>query len=131
MTAITETKSASGTRPQPANYAPPAVNIHQDADGYTLEVEMPGVPRDGVDVTFEDGKLTLTGHRAAASPDGLVYRESPEADYRRVFDLNPDVDASRIEAKVEQGPAGRSVAQGGKRQAPPHLGKLRNGWSQN
>ncbi len=82
----------------------PAVQIRQDSDGYTIEAEMPGVSRDGVDVTFEDGKLTLTGRRRARAVEAkTIHRESSRADYRRVFDLDPSVDASRIAATVEQG----------------------------
>ncbi len=82
----------------------PAVNIRQDADGYTIEAEMPGVTREDVLVTFEDGKLTLHGRRRAPEALGrAVYRESNRADYRRVFDLDSTVDASKIEASVEQG----------------------------
>lgn len=82
----------------------PAVNIRQTGDGYTLEVEMPGVSKGGVEITFEDGKLALVGRRnrtpSSAQP---VYRESPDADYRRVFDLDPTVDAEKIKASIEQG----------------------------
>ncbi|MDD5198646.1 MAG: Hsp20/alpha crystallin family protein [Terrimicrobiaceae bacterium] len=104
MSQIVETKPASPARAQFANFVVPAVNIHQDADGYTLEAEMPGVPKSGVEVTFEDGKLTLTGHRPGnGTAEGAVYRESSEADYRRAFDLDPSIDSSRIEAGIEQG----------------------------
>lgn len=104
MSQIIETKPAPVARPQAANFVVPAVNIHQNADGYSLEVEMPGVSKSGVEVTFEDGKLTLTGHRAnGTGGESPVYRESAEADYRRVFDLDPSIDSSRIEASIEQG----------------------------
>lgn len=84
-------------------FVAPRVNIHQDADGYTLEVEMPGVARSGVEVSFEDGKLVLAGHPSAAEPGRPVYRERPGASFRRVFDLDPSIDAGKISAKMEQG----------------------------
>lgn len=91
------------TKAERVDYLVPPVNIHQDADGYTLEVEMPGVPKSGVEVTFEDGKLTLTGHRTGREEEGYTYRESSESDYRRVFDLDPSIDSGRIEASIDQG----------------------------
>jgi HSP20 family protein len=104
MSQIVETKPAPVVRPANTNFVVPAVNIHQNADGYTLEVEMPGVAKGGVEVTFEDGKLTLVGRRTdPEKTEGLVYRESAEADYRRVFDLDPSIDSSRIDATIEQG----------------------------
>jgi len=85
-------------------YATPAVNLHHDPDGFTLEVEMPGVTREGVDITFDDGKLTLTGHRIRGeAPGKAVYSESRKWEYRRVFDLDPSIDPEKITASIDQG----------------------------
>jgi HSP20 family protein len=85
-------------------YVTPEVNIFETKDGYFLEAELPGVSKEGLDVTVEDNQLTLIGRRNdTASREGLVYRESSTAAYRRVFELNPAIDTSRIEAKIEQG----------------------------
>ena len=66
---------------------------------------MPGVGKQGVEVTVEDGKLILGGHRTAASNDfgRALYRERKMSEYRRVFDLDPSIDAARISARIEQG----------------------------
>jgi len=82
----------------------PRVNLRQDNDGYTLEVEMPGVSKDGVELTVEDGRLTLVGHRKPVeSTTQAVYRERSSAEYRRVFDLDPSIDSNRISAQIDQG----------------------------
>lgn len=102
MSQIAEKETVA--RPERQEYVTPVVNIHQDADGYTLEVEMPGVSKSGVEVTFEDGKLSLVGRRSRPEKvENLVYRETSEADYRRVFDLDPSIDAGKIEAGISQG----------------------------
>ena len=86
------------------NYTTPLANIRETADGYLLEAEMPSVAKDGLEVTVENGKLALTGRRAAAAAPGRsVYRESRGADYRRVFELDPSIDAAKITARIEQG----------------------------
>jgi HSP20 family protein len=37
-------------------------------------------------------------------PEGeACYCESPQADYRRIFELGPDVDTSQISAEMQQG----------------------------
>jgi HSP20 family protein len=101
MTTLAPTKDESGQR---VEYSAPVVNLHQDADGFTLEVEMPGVGKQGVEVTVEDGKLILSGHRVPAADFGKpVHRERKAAGYRRVFDLDPSIDATRISARIEQG----------------------------
>ena len=85
-------------------YVSPAVNLHHDADGFTLEAEMPGVRKEGVEITYDDGKLTLTGHRAVPVPSGnAVYTESAGQAYRRVFDLDLSVDSEKITARIDQG----------------------------
>jgi HSP20 family protein len=85
-------------------YVTPRVNLHQDAEGYSLEVEMPGVGKDGVEITAGDGKLVIVGHRAPAPELGRpVYRERSAAAFRRVFDLDPSIDPGSITATVDQG----------------------------
>jgi HSP20 family protein len=102
MTTLAPVKAEAGQR---VEYFTPVVNLHQDADGFTLEVEMPGVGKQGVEVTVEDGKLILGGHRTAAASDfgRAVYHERKMGEYRRVFDLDPSIDAARISARIEQG----------------------------
>jgi HSP20 family protein len=94
----------TGELTQRVEYFTPLVNLHQDADGYSLEVEMPGVSKQGVEITVGDGKLIIGGHRAPGGEFGrAVYRERRAGEYRRVFDLDPSIDGSRISASMEQG----------------------------
>lgn len=87
-----------------ANYLTPLANIRETADGYLLEAEMPGVSREGLEVTVENGELAICGRRTPVEVKGQpVYRESRGWDYRRVFELDPSIDASKISAKIEQG----------------------------
>jgi HSP20 family protein len=97
-----QTPAGNGlNRPQ---YVVPAANVRDDKDGYVLEAEMPGVNKEGLSVTFEKGELVIQGCRRAAETRGTrVYRESRGADYRRVFELDPSIDASKITAKIDQG----------------------------
>jgi len=85
-------------------YSAPDVNIFETKDDYVLEAEMPGVSKDGLEITLEGNVLTLVGHRSDETPLGeAVYRESRPVDYRRVFELDPAIDADKINARVEQG----------------------------
>lgn len=82
----------------------PAVNILENKDGYVIEAEMPGVNKDGLEITVEGNELTILGRRAKNAFDGeTLYRESGDADYRRSFELDPAIDANKIAARVEQG----------------------------
>jgi HSP20 family protein len=105
MSYTIEQKPEAATRRETrVEYCTPAVNLRDDAEGFTLEVEMPGVAKSGVDLSFDEGKLTLVGHRAERSVPGTrLHGESAARDYRRVFDLDPTIDPERITASLEQG----------------------------
>jgi HSP20 family protein len=82
----------------------PEVNIFETPEGYMLEGEMPGVTREGLEITLEGNTLTIVGHRKEADfGANPVYRESKAGSFRRVFELDPTIDTSRINAKMEQG----------------------------
>lgn len=82
----------------------PCVNVCETREDYVVQAEMPGVNREGLEITVEDHTLTLTGRRAAPVTTGTpLYVESKPAGFRRVFELDPMVDTSKIAAKLEQG----------------------------
>ncbi len=102
-TAQTEQRPARETRPERA-YVSPEVNIYETQDGYVLEAEMPGVSKEGLEITLEDHELPIVGHRQPETVAGTpLFQERRQADYRRVFELDPAIDTGRISAKMNQG----------------------------
>ena len=96
--------STQGNGANRVNYLTPLANILETKDGYVLEAEMPGVNKDGLDITVENGELTIIGRRAATEPRGReVYRESHAFDYRRTFELDPSIDTTHVTARIDQG----------------------------
>jgi HSP20 family protein len=96
--------STENNRPQPAPFATPVVDIESTEDGYLLHAEMPGVNREGIEVTVDNGDLILVGHRKPLNVSGqLVHRESRWYDFRRVYELDPSIDTSRITARIDAG----------------------------
>lgn len=84
--------------------AAPEVNIFENKDGYVLEAEMPGVSKEGLEITLEEHELTIMGRRHTdAAPGEALFRESQARDYRRVFELDPAIDTAKVSAKMEQG----------------------------
>ena len=85
-------------------YVAPNVNIFETPEGYVLQAEMPGVSKDGLDITLEGSEITVTGRRNPETVAGeTLFRESNAADYRRVFELDPAIDTGKVSAKIEQG----------------------------
>src|SRR5437588_10343409 len=86
---------------RPEEYVSPEVNIFETGDGYILEAEMPGVNKQGLEVTLEGNELTLVGRRHAEPVPGYpLFRESQPRDYRRVFELDPAIDTAQVSARV-------------------------------
>ena len=100
---VAEQKSAATAL---RRYVRPRADITETAHGFVVQVEMPGVNRQGLEVTFENGELTLVGHRTPVTvPTGseLMYRETRPSDFRRTFELDQSIDAAGITAKLDQG----------------------------
>lgn len=85
-------------------FVSPEVNIFETKDGYVLEAEMPGVNKEGLEITLEGTEITIVGHRQPEPmPGSPLFRESQGWDFRRVFELDPAIDTSKISASMEQG----------------------------
>ena len=82
----------------------PPVNITARNDEYLLEIEMPGVNKEGLEISVEGNQLTIVGKRQPEHIAGeVVYRESAEGEYRRVFEISSDIDTGKISAEMHQG----------------------------
>lgn len=89
----------------PAGWTP-AVDVQETDDAYLLEAELPGLNKDDVNVSFEDGVLTLTGERK-------FEEETEEKNYRRIerrygtfsrsFNLGRHIDSDKVEATFKDG----------------------------
>jgi HSP20 family protein len=105
MKATVQTEQRPKAEPrQQQEYALPEVNIFENKDGYTVEAEMPGVSKDGLEITLEGNEITIVGHRNHEAATGTsLFQERGHADFRRVFELDPAIDTARIAAKMDQG----------------------------
>jgi HSP20 family protein len=93
-----------GDRAQTEQFGVPSASVIEVADGYTLELEMPGVTKDGLDISVENNELTITGRRSLPTVQGtLIHHESRPENFRRTFELDPSIDADKISAKIDQG----------------------------
>lgn len=103
-TLVRENRSSNGERQTTEQFVTPAATVLENADGYTLEVEMPGVSKENLEMWVENNELTILGRRAMPSVEGtLIHRESRSANFRRSFEIDPSIDAAKISAKIEQG----------------------------
>ena len=93
----------SGT--SPAAWAP-AADISERKDAYLVAVELPGVDAGQVEITIEDGLLTIQGERRFAhdSAEEKVHRaERCYGAFRRSITLPSHIEADKAEASVQDG----------------------------
>jgi HSP20 family molecular chaperone IbpA len=103
----TETQPTPATEkvaaPQTNTLRPPAT-ITANEDGYVLAIDLPGVRKEDLTIAFENAELTITGRRSHYPANAkLVFSESAPGEFRRVFELDPAIDATRITARLEDG----------------------------
>jgi HSP20 family protein len=94
-----------GTGPASQAWAP-AVDITERKDAYLVAAELPGVAADDVQITFQDGLLTIQGerHPATDAAEEKVHRaERRYGAFRRSITLPSHVRADKIEASAQDG----------------------------
>lgn len=84
----------------------PALDVIEQEDQILLRAELPGLADEEVDITLENGKLTLKGEKKFQheASDGHYRRiESRYGSFRRVFTLPNAVDPEGIDAQFRNG----------------------------
>jgi HSP20 family molecular chaperone IbpA len=83
----------------------PRVDVFEDERGITLLADLPGVPRDKLELKVEGDTLHVEGTVQPATPDGLeaVYAEVRVPRFRRSFTLSRELDTQRVEANLKDG----------------------------
>ena len=110
-TSKTELQKMNPTTPATADKSPdtrallPRVDVFEDERGITLLADLPGVPRDQLDIKVDGDTLTIEGTVATTTPTGLqpAYVELRVPRYRRAFTLSRELDAGHIEANLKDG----------------------------
>jgi HSP20 family molecular chaperone IbpA len=106
-TASTTPATAAGasTAPSDTRFVVPRVDVLEDDAGITLLADLPGVPRDSLELKVEGDTLLVEGVVATPMPQQLqsVYAEVRVPRYRRSFTLSRELDAGRIEANLKDG----------------------------
>ena len=83
----------------------PVTRVSENADDFTLTVELPGVIEKEIDLTLERRTLTITAENTAQSFKDytLTLAEIPEVRYRAAFELPERVDTAGIKAANRNG----------------------------
>lgn len=94
----------------PATWSP-ATDVREEADGYRFEIELPGIAPEQVEVTLEQGLLTVRGEKRSEAKSevredaGAKWHisERVQGSFKRTFQLPPSVAEDRIAASFANG----------------------------
>ena len=88
-----------------ATWYTPLVDVIENQDGFVFQADLPGVKAGDVDVSFENGTLTLEAKAAPRQPAGQSYlwREYGVGHFYRSFNIAAPVDAGGIKAQLKDG----------------------------
>ena len=110
MNDMTPSQTAAATREegkparQDAALLPP-VDVVEDATGITLYADLPGVPRDKLDLRVEGDQLNIEAELALPVPQGMTasHAEVGRSHYRRAFTLSKELDPDKVSAELAHG----------------------------
>jgi len=84
----------------------PAVDIQEEKDRFVVRADMPGVAAKDIEVSAEDGKLTIRGTRSTqdrVNDDGFEHVERVTGTFLRRFTLPESAQAEAIKARYSDG----------------------------
>ena len=83
----------------------PVVDIFEDAHQITVQAEMPGVSKEGLNVQADRNNLVIEGRIGLDIPAGMsaVYADLQTTQYRRSFVLSGELDTEHIAATLKDG----------------------------
>jgi HSP20 family protein len=100
-----ELDQAVAASEQDSSWAP-SVDVREQDDHYTLHADLPGVDPKDIQVTADDGVLTIRGDRQSqkrADKPGFEYVERRSGSFRRRFSLPENALADQIKARHTNG----------------------------
>ena len=82
----------------------PPVDIYETADRYVVTAEVPGLQREQIDLSVENGRLTLRGARRDAVDSRQYHQiERGHGSFERTFQFADPVEQDRITADLRDG----------------------------
>ena len=106
MNALTQTdRTPAAERGRDEPTLLPPVDVVEDATGITLYADLPGVPRDKLQLRVEGDQLSVDAELALPLPAGMEpqHAEVRLSRYHRAFTLSKELDADKVAAELTQG----------------------------
>src|SRR5688500_788702 len=90
---------------QNATWFTPLVDIIENSDAFLFQADLPGVKAGDVDISYENGVLTLSGRVNPRQPENhnYIWREYQVGHFHRQFTLNTPINVDAIKAQLKNG----------------------------
>ena len=88
-----------------ARHVAPPLSISETEDGFEVEVEVPGVLAEDLDVSVHGNRVTLKGERKVTEREGAtpLRQEWGAYEFERAFELPVDIDGKGLQAELKNG----------------------------
>lgn len=101
-------KPATTGQDRPADLAytvKPVFEIKETPEAFGAMVYLPGVAKEGLEITAEEGQVRIVGRRAWKQPEGwtALHRESADAPFELVLTHENAIDVEKIAAELRDG----------------------------
>jgi len=87
----------------PEYFATPLVDIYETENTLTLLADLPGVDKNGLKISVEDGLLTIEGKVTAHPQENILLQEFEPINFFRQFELSESVTQEKISAELKYG----------------------------
>jgi HSP20 family protein len=82
----------------------PRADLVEDEKSYLIEVDLPGVAKDSVAVSYQDGNLTISGEREGGTgSQKFLSKERAFGRFSRTLAFGDDIDSASISAACKDG----------------------------
>ncbi|MGR6963497.1 Hsp20/alpha crystallin family protein [Geodermatophilus sp. URMC 61] len=82
----------------------PLADVEEADDAYTVELDLPGVAREDVDIQLDDRRLTVSGDIEEKERKGILHRRTRRVGrFHFSVTLPGDVDADNVSAQLHDG----------------------------
>ena len=99
-----QTKGSSSEMTRAAErYAPPPVDIYETQNSLVLLADMPGVPKENLDVRVDQNTLTIQGKAQHLVKGEPIYREIELTGFFRQFEISEEIATDKINAELKYG----------------------------
>nr|WP_321468065.1 Hsp20/alpha crystallin family protein [uncultured Desulfobulbus sp.] len=81
----------------------PEIDVYENDQEILLHADMPGVQKEDIAISIDNGKMTLSGIRRLQVNGASTWREFGDVEFRRNFSVPQSIDTSKVSAELKNG----------------------------